>query len=293
MKKIIPVLLFLPLVSFTQPFPGKMGVGLDGIGGKALEFPLVTLTASRWESVANSGQPATVDAQGWPTEDFRVVFFDHRPFNAWNNNPDDPQHYVVDQSGTYTLSYKGQANLTSWSDAPIQFLNKVYNATTNTTTVDIVFPPGGGANQATIGNYGFLMVNFLQTNYATSVAGVKEIRLMRPGYQHNTPQLFRTDYLNALSPFSTLRFMDYVLTNNSDSTWPNQQSWNERQQPSAPRYTKGTSWEVVIALGNYSKRDVWINIPVDADSMYIVQLATLMKNTLRSDVTFYPVPFFR
>ena len=192
----------IPAHSFAQPFASKIGVGLDGIGGKALEFPNVTFTASAWESIANSSNAMT-DALGWPTEDFRVVFFDHRPFNAWNNAPDDPQKYVVDQSGTYTLSFKGQANLTSWSDAPILFQNQVYDATSNTTTLDIVFPQGGGANSAVVGNYGFLMVNFLQTNYAAGINGVKDIRLMRPGYQHNNPQIFRTAYLNAISPFST------------------------------------------------------------------------------------------
>jgi hypothetical protein len=288
-KKIfIVALLFLSNIYIlkAQPFPGKIGVGLDGIGGPALEFPNVTYTATDWQSVANVGN-ATVDAAGWPTEDFRVVFFDHRPFNAWNNAPDDPLKYVVDQSGTYTLSFKGQANLSSWSDAPIVFQNKQYDANTNVTTVDIVFPPGGGIDSAIIGHYGFLMINFLQTNYGPGVSGVKEIRLMRPGYQHNSPQLFRTAYINALSPFSTLRMMDFLHTNNSNDAYPSVQSWNERQQAVAPRYTKGAPWETIIALANYTGRDLWINIPVDADSMYVVQLATLMQNTLRPDVKIY------
>src|SRR6267143_1016814 len=111
MKNFLLFTLCFPFFLSSQPFAGKMGVGLDGIGGAALEFPNATLTANAWASVANSGVNAPVDAQGWPTEDFRIVFFDHRPFNAWNNAPDDPQKYVVDLSGTYTLSYKGQANL--------------------------------------------------------------------------------------------------------------------------------------------------------------------------------------
>ncbi|MBK6824338.1 MAG: hypothetical protein IPG87_15660 [Saprospiraceae bacterium] len=142
---LVALTLMYSCVGFGQPFAGKIGVGLDGIGGIALEFPNVTWTATAWQSVA-TGSNARTDAAGWPLEDFRVVFFDHRPTNAWNNAPDDPQKYVVDQSGTYTLSFTGQANLTSWSDAPIQFLNKTYNAVTNTTNVDIVFPPGGGPN---------------------------------------------------------------------------------------------------------------------------------------------------
>lgn len=286
-KACLVTLLLCSSFVFSQPFPGKIGVGLDGIGGSALEFPNVTLTASAWESVANTGTNATIDAQGWPTEDFRVVFFDHRPFNAWNNAPDDPQKYVVDLSGTYTLSFKGQANLTSWSDAPLVFQNKIYNAVTNTTTADVVFPAGGGANQATIGNYGFLQINFLQTNFASGIAGVKEIRLLRPGYQNNNPQIFRAAYLNAISPFSTMRFMDYLSTNNIDAGYPATRTWANRQQPNAPRYSKGAPWETIIALANYTARDMWINIPVDADSVYVVQLATLIKNTLRPEVNIY------
>ena len=278
--------LILSSASFAQPFPGKVGAGLDGIGGIALEFPNVTFTAKAWQSVANGGNAAT-DLMGWPTEDFRVVFFDHRPFNAWNNAPDDPQKYVVDQSGTYTLSFKGQANLTSWSDAPILIQNQLYEMSTNTTTLNIIFPPGGGANSAVIGNYGFLMLNFLQTNYAAGINGVKEIRLMRPGYQHDNPQIFRTAYLNAMSPFSTLRFMDYLKTNNSDNGYPNIETWADRQQPNTLPYTKGAPWETIIALANYTCRDIWINIPVDADSMYVVALATLLNATLRREINIY------
>ncbi|MGB4817580.1 MAG: Ig-like domain-containing protein [Saprospiraceae bacterium] len=283
---LVALTLMYSCVSFAQPFAGKIGVGLDGIGGIALEFPNVTLTATAWQSVA-TGNNARTDAAGWPLEDFRVVFFDHRPTNAWNNAPDDPQKYVVDQSGTYTLSFTGQSNLSSWSDAPIQFLNKTYNAVTNTTNVDLVFPPGGGPNVNTLGNYGFLMVNFLQTNHSTGVAGVKNIRLMRPGYPHHSPQIFRTAYLNALSPFSTLRFMDFLKTNNSDRNYPNMQTWTQRQSLNAPRYVQGAPWEVIIALANYTAKDIWINIPVDADSIYVVELARLMKNTLRPELNIY------
>jgi hypothetical protein len=283
---LIAILWMLGCLGFAQSSVGKIGVGLDGIGGIALEFPNVTLTATPWQSVA-SGNNARTDAAGWPLEDFRVVFFDHRPTNAWNNAPDDPQKYVVDQSGTYTMSFNGQANLTSWSDAPVQFLNKTYNPVTNTTNVDILFPPGGGPNVNTLGNYGFLMINFLQTNYGSGVSGVKNIRLMRPGYPHQSPQIFRTAYLNALSPFSTLRFMDFLKTNNSDRVYPNVQTWSQRQSLQAPRYAQGAPWEIIIALANYTAKDVWINIPVDADSMYIVELARLMKATLRPELNIY------
>lgn len=278
---------FFSIPFFAQPFPGKIGTNLDGIGGIAKEFPNITLTAGTWQSIANNGSNATTDSLGWPTEDFRVVFFDFRPFNAWNSAPDDPGKYVTDMSGTYTMSFKGKANLTSWSDATIQFLNQLYDSVTNTTTLNIFFPAGGGANKAIVGNYGFLMVNFNQTQFTAGTKGVKEIRLMRPGYTHKSPQLFNTEYINALSPFSTLRFMDFLRTNNIDSGYPKKQTWNNRQKANAPRYSKGAPWESIISIANLSGKDIWINIPVDADSNYIVELAKLMKYTLRNDINIY------
>ena len=72
---LVAITLMYSCVSFAQPFAGKIGVGLDGIGGIALEFPNVTLTSTAWQSVA-TGSNARTDAAGWPLEDFRVVFFD-------------------------------------------------------------------------------------------------------------------------------------------------------------------------------------------------------------------------
>ena len=38
MKYIFSLVFLFPLPAISQPFPGKIGAGLDGIGGKALEF---------------------------------------------------------------------------------------------------------------------------------------------------------------------------------------------------------------------------------------------------------------
>ena len=62
---LLVVLIISTFSLFAQPFPGKIGVGLDAIGGKALEFPNVTLTAVTWQSVANGGDALT-DNLGWP-----------------------------------------------------------------------------------------------------------------------------------------------------------------------------------------------------------------------------------
>lgn len=46
----------------------------------------------------------------------------------------------------------------------------------------------------------------------------------------------------------------------------------------------------MIALANYVDKDVWINIPVAADSLYVVELARLFKNGLRTSTFTLNIP---
>jgi len=85
-----------------------------------------------------------LDSNGWPTTDFRAILFDARPTPLASPFDDpDAKNRLVDISGTYHLSFKGQADIaptpgssTSWTIA-----NQIYNAKTNTTTADFNIPP--------------------------------------------------------------------------------------------------------------------------------------------------------
>lgn len=46
----------------------------------------------------------------------------------------------------------------------------------------------------------------------------------------------------------------------------------------------GWPWEYVIDLCNQTNMDMWINIPVSVDDDYIRQLATLIKNNLKTSL---------
>ena len=75
------------------------------------------------------------------------------------------------------------------------------------------------------------------------------------------------------TPFSNLRFMDFLSTNNSPNRY-----WKDRTKPS--NYTMGTeygaAWELVIDLCNkMSPMDCWINIPHLADDDYVQNLAQM------------------
>lgn len=255
-----------------------------------MEYADVAKTKRPYSKIGTS-VPPVLDAEGWPKEDFEKVFFDLRPFGAWAGPTgiDDPDKYQIDLSGVYTLTFNGQAELKATNDGgntgAFTVGTSQYNASTNTTKVPITFNKG----------FGLLYLQFVNTQRtpASSLnSGITNIRLIRPGYPENSTQLFRTDFLNALSPFSTLRFMNVTKTNNHGPTnWfetSKYTNWSDRQQPNVyPYHTKGAPWEDVITLANLLGKDIWINIPHAATDDYIDSLATLFKKNLRNDINIY------
>ena len=215
--------------------------------------------------------PVPLDANGWPTTDF-VVYFITGGKDQLGQALTTTYPSVM---GTYTLSFNGTAVIGTGLCSGCQITNQVYNAATNTTTANITIN-----NQFSQLAYGFINTN----------GGVKNLKLLRPGYPLGTKQVFTNEFLNAIAPFSTLRFMDFLNTNNSPVT-----TWAERSQASQPsqQLPGGVAWEYVIALANASGKDIWINIPEGVDltdtttNNYVTQLATLLKATLNPNIHVY------
>lgn len=269
----------------AQSYAGKIGISIEGVGGKALDFVDLAKTSGPYELM--NGGPAPLDADGWPRSDFKVLVCDHRAFGAWAPPIDDPAAFHLDLSGTYKLSFLGQATIAdNWSSG-ITAANKVYDAATNTTTADLIVPAS---------NTGAIPLQFTSTRATPTGAlgtGIKHFKLFQPGYPLATTQTFRTEALDALRPFAYVRFMDFVAANNSNSPFPGATTWAGRKQTTdarqVPSSTKkdGAAWEYCIEMGNVLNKDVWINLPIAADDDYVTQLATLLKNTLRPDRTVY------
>jgi hypothetical protein len=92
----------------------------------------------------------------------------------------------------------------------------------------------------------------------------------------------------------TLRFMDWGLINNSTVA-----TWDQRIPKTANHYLKdnvlpqsggpgyGVAYEWMIDLCNKVNADMWINVRHLADTSYIRQLATLIKDNLNPDLKVY------
>jgi hypothetical protein len=247
------------------PAKYPLGAGLNGIEDYTKDRVFNDVFKANRGFSANVNQPwsslaPTTDADGWPLEDFGVVVMTEMD---------------TTMGGTYKLRFEGQATLgTIASGCTIQ--NISYNSTTNSTTADIVYP-------AVLPGIGQLMLKFTNTQFATGVAGVKNIKLMKPGTTFTSPN-FSAQFLEHISRFQCLRFMDWRHTNaNSDSLWTN------RKLITSPTQTgsSGIAWEYCIELANTANKDMWINVPHKADSLYIAGLAQLIDSTLNPNLNVY------
>jgi Carbohydrate binding module (family 6) len=250
-------------VSQTKNLMG-MNVDFTGDYSETRMFADAIKQSRTWQKL-DSDQPAPIDANGWPLQDVRLT--------VW--------HGISRMNGTYSLSFNGRADVgIDCCAGSIQ--NKTYNASTNTTTANLVYPATNKVG---------LFLRFQNTQRTASSAidsGITNVKLMRPttegGTQTYPPAtLFNPTFKAVLKRFKVLRFMDFLATNSNQ-----QVNWSDRLTPdwysmaqAAPGYGwqgKGGAYEYAIQLCNEVGADCWLNVPAKADDNYVRQLATLIKS---------------
>src|SRR5260370_26538976 len=139
--------------------------------------------------------PLDQDENGWPSSDFQFVL-DNRYTFAWiDGAPNvDPLHYSPDISGTYRLSFSGQAMLLPESGALV--MNQVYDAVSNITTADLAIlnPPGG-----VVGQLSFLLTRRQPGDLPGN--GLTDLHLIRPGYSIGGGEIFTDLWLGSLTNY--------------------------------------------------------------------------------------------
>ena len=230
-----------------------LGINIDGLsdGSRAWVYCDAMKTARTWGSAAKpeDGKSPAVDANGWPLGDFGTYVFTNQP---------DSIH------GTYQLSFTGKAVVKAVaSNASLGVMT--YDPTKNSSTLSITV----NGNQ-------------LALVFASVSPGISKIRLLRPGCDDTSE--FYNPLISALKPFSVIRFMDLLATNNNPVV-----HWADRNKPTDAHYTnqKGIPWEDAIDLANDTSKDMWINIPAMADDDYVNQLAALLKARLKPGIKIY------
>jgi len=198
---------------------------------------------------------APLEPDGWPSGDFGVVLMIGASKTSGN-------------VGTYHLSFDGKAQVAAAASSA-KVLGLTYDTACHCSRAEVVMPAGEDQ----------LMLSFTATG-----PGIKNVKLIRPGYEAAHPPLFTRPFLDHMARFKTLRFMDWLRTNNNPVT-----SWATRAAPETTHYASkaGVPWEHIIALANQTGKDIWINVPVGVDDNYIRQLAQLFKASLNARTKIY------
>ena len=104
---------------------------------------------------------------------------------------------------------------------------------------------------------------------------------------YNGGAIFNPIFISLISQFRTLRFMDWLQTNQTVQTdWsgrptPTQAFWGIWSSPGAGNVDpmpQGVPVEVLVALCNQINADGWFNMPPLSTNDYVTQFATLVHN---------------
>jgi len=200
-------------------------------------------------------EAALLGDDGWPVGDFGVFLATRQAGTS---------HFP----GTYAVRFHGRATVTAVASRA-SIGAAIFDAVENTTTVEVTVPDDG---------------NQLALAFTDTGVGIKDLRVIRPGYDPVEPPLFTREFLEHIAPFQTVRLMDWLRTNHNPVRY-----WAERSTPEATHYTspKGMPWEYVTALARETGQDLWINIPAPADDDYVRQLAGLLRRELPTTTRLY------
>ena len=229
-----------------------VGINLSPMTYHSTNWPFVDIfKASRpWTlqvSGSSSSEPVQLTDDGWVASlNANEQAITYMFVSAGENYP----------GGQYSVFYNGEGTLDFGMDAT------VLSSSPGSMILDV--QPSNG-----------ILLRQTSTNPANPL---RDIRIVMPGFE-NTYQSepFHPLFLERLSKYRTLRFMDWGKTNNSELM-----HWADRTRPESAQQTvsSGVALEYMIQLSNTLHANPWICIPHLADDDYITQCATLIRDQL-------------
>ena len=244
----------------VTPAQSRLGINFPAVADYSTDYAFVDVfrMSRKWISQREgekwgAGPELARDANGWIT---------HLEPNCWAETPVLSCSRGHAPAGDYVCLYDGEGtfdfrfNAKIISNTPGRLVVRINSETSN--------QPDGGT---------FLMLRSTNpTNY------VRNIRLIMPGFEATyRSQPFYPPFLARWGEFNTVRFMDWLQTNNGTR----QLEWTNRATTNFCNYTeRGVPVEVMVDLCNRLKVNPWFSMPHPASDDYIRQFATLVHRTL-------------
>lgn len=262
-----------------------VGTNLDQLNYWTPMLPTLDLVRSsdKWlpqnDSTWNTGEPIPLDANGWVTRlpkpgdglsytRVNLVLLHDNPAATPNTR------YVVLYTGTGSFRTTGDTTLVS--NQPGRLVIR------------------SGAS-------GALYLQITETDPAGTGAYVRDLRVVREDLlpRLTAGETFYPAFLAKLAPFGTLRFMDWMNTNEifdragkpitSDPAIRSapQLGWPARAKVTHMRWSddsRGVPVEKLVEIANLTGTDPWFNMPINANDEYVRQFAIYVRNNLRPDL---------
>ncbi|MFM2387520.1 MAG: hypothetical protein RL660_2277 [Bacteroidota bacterium] len=149
-------------------------------------------------------------------------------------------------------------------------------------TVTSVSYAAGRIDFTTTSTPGNIWFNITSSDASNHIRNIRIIELADTATYLTSP--FRENFIDKASQFKALRFMDWMHTNNNTTV-----QWSDRKSPSyySQAIGNGASYELIVALANTCKKDIWINIPHLANDSFVVNMAQFFKDNLDPGINVY------
>ena len=237
----------------------SMGMGLAGIADWTTQYPFldfVKISRQLFDTVTGNDIPEEqMDENGWLSriEDGQLPGFIFLT-NDEDGGPIDYDQFVVRWEGTGEVSYHWAARQTGTAH-------------------------GGDLVSAGPGS------SMLRIDSSDPEDPIRNITVVPA--QHvdafDQGEVFNPDWIERMSDFRAVRFMDWMDTNNSE-----QETWADRPAPNDRSYAKkGVPVEVMVQLANKLNADPWFNMPHRADLDYMRRFAQIVRDQLNPNLLAY------
>ena len=170
--------------------------------------------------------------------------------------------------GKYVVLYEGEGDLEYSLDATI---------------IEELSSPGRDVIEVEPSNEG-IGLSITSTDPNKTGDYIRDIKLTPEAHESNiNSETFNPEFVDKIEPFSTIRFMDWMETNNSD-----QKNWSDRPQEEDAVYSnEGVPVEIMVELANETNTDPWFTMPHQATDEYINNFANYVKDNLQPNLDIY------
>ncbi len=236
-----------------------IGINLSNVKDYSSEYPFKDIfkmtrtwrTDSKHQDYVNF----TTDENGWITD---------------LNEEDHASAFLANQYlpiGDYIMTYEGSGEIT-FVGPNVTITNKE-----------------DGIVEFTINQYG----TSSSTNNRVKITSIdkedyiKNIQIIEKQYIKTLDDIFNPKFIENISIYKDLRFMDFMDTNNSEVS-----EWNQRPKVSDSTWSIcGVPLEIMVELCNKVNANPWFCMPHSATDEYVEEFSKYVKENLNEDLIVY------